>query len=81
MKQTNITIGGFEIEDLKLLETPVERGVLEPHIYEGTIKSINVNPAQGVPDILDVYCTWDKYGKCSNWSREDCFINVFNLYL
>lgn len=77
----NITIGGFEIKNLKLLKTSIERGVLEPPIYEGTIKNLNINPAQDIPDVRDVYCTWDKYGKCSNWSREDCFIDVFNLHL
>lgn len=58
------TDGGYEIIDFKKLETPIDRNILEPHIYEGTI----------ILETGNQYCTWDKYGRCSNWERTDCFI-------
>jgi hypothetical protein len=70
------TIGGFEIKDFKVLEKPIDRHILEPHIYEGTIlKSHKDTDGNDV----DQYCTWDRFGKCSNWKRSDCFIDVSGL--
>lgn len=70
------TIGGFKIKDFKVLEKPIDRHILEPHIYEGTIlnshKDVNGN-------YVDQYCTWDRFGKCKNWKRSDCFIDVSGL--
>lgn len=71
------TIGGFEIKDFKVLEKPIDRQILEPHIYEGTIVlPIKIGNNE---TIKDVYCTWDRFGKCSNWERGDCFIDVSGL--
>lgn len=71
------TIGGFEIKDFKVLEKPIDRHILEPHIYEGTI--VLPRKKDHNETIEDVYCTWDRFGKCSNWKRSDCFIDVSDL--
>jgi len=60
------TKGGFIIENFRKLETPIEHGILEPHIYEGLVKNI--------PTVKNN--RWDKFGRCSNFQREDCFIEV-----
>lgn len=73
------TIGGFEIKDFKVLEKPIDRHILEPHIYEGTI--VLPRKTGHNETIEDVYCTWDRFGKCSNWERGDCFIDVRNTML
>lgn len=72
----NKTIGGFEIKDFKVLEKPIDRHILEPHIYEGTILKSHKD-TEG--NYVDTYCTWDRFGKCSNWKRSDCFIDVSGL--
>jgi len=66
------TKGGFIIENFKTLETPIERGILEPHIYEGLVK--NIPTVKNKKE--DFVITWDKFGRCSNFQREDCFIEV-----
>lgn len=65
------TKSGHEIQNFKKLEIPIDRHILEPHIYEGTI--INLDSGFGEKD---TYCTWDKFGRCSNFRRSDCFIDV-----
>ena len=70
------TIGGLEIKDFKILDKPIDRHILEPHIYEGTILKSHKD-TDG--NYVDQYCTWDKFGKCSNWKRSDCFIDVSGL--
>ena len=70
------TIGGLEIKDFKILDKPIDRHILEPHIYEGTILKSHKD-ADG--NYVDQYCTWDRFGKCSNWQRSDCFIDVSSL--
>jgi hypothetical protein len=71
------TTGGFEIINFRKLEKPIEFNIKEPHIYEGNI--LNLNRGHEVVGIQ--YCTWDKFGRCSNWKREDCFIDVKNIKL
>jgi len=65
------TKAGFEIKDFKKLEQPIDRHMLEPHIYEGTIVGLEYGTRKA-----DTHCTWDKFGKCSNFQREDCFIDI-----
>lgn len=66
------TKGGFIIENFKTLETPIEHGILEPHIYGGLVKNVPTTDDK----FEDFVITWDKFGKCSNWKRSDCFIEV-----
>lgn len=66
------TIGGYEVVNFKKLEKPIEHGMLEPHIYSGVIK--DVPTVKGKKQ--DFETTWDKFGRCSNWQREDCFIVI-----
>jgi hypothetical protein len=68
------TLSGLEIENFKKIENPIKNGILETHIYEGTIKNVPSKYAKENPP-RDYYCTWDKLGKCSNYQREDCFID------
>lgn len=70
------TKGNFKIENFRKLDEPVKRGLLEPHIYSGKVIDVPKIYAEG----FDTYeITWDKFGRCSNWNREDCFIDVDNL--
>lgn len=69
------TKGGFTIENFKILEAPIEHGILEPHIYTGLAKNV---PRTG-DDSRDYLLTWDKFGRCSNFQREDCFIEVSEI--
>lgn len=66
-----ITLGGFIVEEFKKLDKPLKRGILKPHIYEGYILNCNDKERQ--------YCTWDDLGRCGNFSREDCFINIASM--
>lgn len=65
------TRGGYKVDDFRELESPISHGILEPHIYEGILRN--------VPNISgktkDITLTWDRFGRCSNWNREDCFID------
>ena len=64
------TTGGYYILDFEELEKPIDHGNLEPHIFKGTVVR--------VPDsekTSDYEITWDKFGKCANWKRSDCFID------
>lgn len=69
------TKGGYEVINFKQLDEPIKKGILEPHIYEGIIKDCPF----GDNIKQDVYLTWDKFGRCNNWSREDCFIGLVEL--
>lgn len=62
-----LTKGGFEILKFKKLEQPIERGILEPMIYEGKVKT---------PDLGEIEILWDKFGRCSNFDRFDCFVDT-----
>ena len=64
--------GGFIIKNFKKLETPIKHGNLNQHIYEGIIK--DVPTYNGKKE--DFNTTWDAFGKCSNWKRSDCFIDI-----
>lgn len=66
------TNGGFKIKNFKELKKPIKHGALEPHIYEGLVKNV---PTIGDKK-EDYLITWDKFGRCANWNRSDCFINV-----
>lgn len=62
-----LTKGGFEILKFEKLEQPIERGLLEPMIYQGEVKTTDL----GTIEIL-----WDKFGRCSNFNRVDCFVDA-----
>lgn len=67
------TKGGYEVIKFKQLEEPiVSSHYLEPHVYEGIVK----NCPFGDNIKQDIYLTWDKLGRCNNWSRTDCFIEI-----
>lgn len=66
------TLGGYDVINFKKLKTPIDRNVLEPHIYEGII--VNLKRYDG--ENKDQYLTWDKFGRCSNFERRDCFIDI-----
>ncbi len=70
------TKSGLIIENFKKLDTPIDRGFLEPHIYEGTIKGYRDESNSAGTDL---YLTWDQFGRCANWKREDLFIKDLNL--
>ena len=72
------TKSGLEIQNFKKLRTPIAHGILETHIYEGTIVGVPLKTSQDGATI-DFYCTWDKFGRCSNFEREDCFIDVAQI--
>lgn len=65
------TLGGYIIESFVKLEKPILNGILEPHIYQGIIK--NVPMSDNDEDFL---VTWDKFGRCNNNARKDCYIDV-----
>lgn len=69
------TKSGLQVKDFKKLKTPIENGILEPHIYEGTILNVPTKTTHN-ETFRDFYCTWDKFGRCSNFNRQDCFIDV-----
>lgn len=78
------TKGGYEVQDFKKLETPINNGILEPHLYEGIVKDVPKMISQGESnwkviggEAEDMKITWDQFGRCSNWNREDCFIENF----
>lgn len=74
------TIKGYTIENFKKLDEPIHKGILEHHIYGGNIKNVPVlRYGKLINEYLDFYCTWDKFGRCSNWRREDCFINIESI--
>ena len=72
------TRGNYEIENFKVLRKPVRNGNLEePHIYSGKVLKVPDMIGNGECSTFNI--TWDKFGRCSNWSREDCFIDVNNI--
>lgn len=74
------TQGGHEITNFKKLDEPIERGVLEPHIYSGNIKLTESIMVSNFKE-EDIEITWDRFGKCSNFNRPDCFISEKDLEL
>lgn len=69
------TLGGYVIEDFQKLEEPIERNILEPHIYKGFVRNVPIY-SEGETKFIDDTVTWDKFGRCSNIERTDCFILV-----
>ncbi len=65
------TKGGFEVKNFKKLDVPIERGMLNPHIYEGLVMDVTMNDKKE-----NIIITWDKLGKCANFQRSDCFIEI-----
>jgi hypothetical protein len=70
------TKGGFEIENFKILKNPIENHILESHIYGGDIIDFEYSSNT---IIKRYYCTWDKFGRCTNWNRSDCFIDIKDI--
>ncbi len=68
------TVGGYEIRDFKVLETPIDRGILDPEIYGGTIVDYPTLLEEG--GLKTSYTTWDKLGRCPNRDRKDCYIFI-----
>lgn len=64
------TLGGYTIEKFKRLKKPIERqkGILLPLIYQGMIFDPLLKK--------DVEIQWNALGKCSNYQRQDCFIDL-----
>jgi len=80
------TLGGYNVKDFKLLDKIIDRSNLEPLIYEGIVENcpfpLDDHKHDKVGDheyYKDVIVCWDKNGKCSNWNRNDCFINVNDI--
>lgn len=69
------TKGGFIITNFIVLKEPLRISILEPFIYKGTITGNIYNR----DECIDVHVLWNKYGKCSNYNREDCFIDDESL--
>ncbi len=67
------TLGGYEITNFKKLKKPkeVQKGILLPILYSGRI----YDPISKVE--LDIH--WNTAGKCSNYARKDCFIDLNDL--
>jgi hypothetical protein len=61
------TVGGYHITDFKLMDEPIDRGVLDPLIYVGMVKPNDDT------DAMKVY--WDQFGKVANTKRSDFFIS------
>lgn len=70
------TKGNYKIENFKKLDEPIKRGILEPHIYSGKVIDVPHVWKEGVGSYE---ITWDKFGRCNNWNREDCFIDVSKI--
>ncbi len=68
------TKGGYEIENFRKLEEPIENGILESQIYSGLVKQVPWRTGGFRPENQEI--TWDRFGRCRNWGREDCFIDV-----
>ncbi len=75
------TLGGYKITEFKKLsktDSEYENILinnytfLKPQIYSGVVD----DPKCGTNLVL-----WNEDGKCSNYSREDCFIDVSKLKL
>ena len=64
------TNGGFRIVTFERKANPVSRGVLEPLIYEGFVELSDNHP---------MLIEWDRFGRCSNLQREDCFVDLKKL--
>lgn len=60
------TIGGYTIRNFTILPMPMEKNCRTFH-YQGVIEDCW---------IADVKTHWDEEGRCTNLSREDCFINL-----
>ncbi len=73
-----VTIGGYEIESFRKLEIPINNGNLEPHVYSGKVVDVPtlLNKKTGKTECQTYEITWDRFGRCSNWNRKDCFIDV-----
>jgi hypothetical protein len=65
------TKGGFKVKNFKKLDVPIERGMLDPHIYEGLVMGVTMNDKKE-----NIIITWDKVGRCANFQRSDCFIEI-----
>lgn len=67
------TTGGYPITDFKKLDPPVKWGstkgnyALPDFVYEGQVD---------IPKYGKLTIQWTGEGKCSNYSRKDCFINL-----
>ena len=81
------TLGGYNVKDFKLLDKIIDRNILEPLIYEGIVENcpfpldktymqIKVSNHEYYEDVI---VWWDKNGKCSNYNRYDCFINIDDI--
>ncbi len=70
------TKGNYKIENFIILDTPIFNGNLEPHIYKGSIIGLPKTKLSANKEFITVETTWDKFGRCPNWSREDCFIDI-----
>lgn len=70
------TKGNYKIENFKKLDVPIKRGILEPHIYSGKVLDLPNGYNKGT---YTCEITWDKFGRCSNWLRQDCFIDVSKI--
>lgn len=61
------TVGGHAIADFRVLPEPIDKGILDPHIYEGKLIDDN--------HILQTV-TWDAKGRCNNWQVPQYFLSI-----
>lgn len=72
------TVGGYEIESFQVLREPVFKDSVEPHVYFGLIIGMPVHEGG---EVINMICTWDQFGKCKNFDRIDCFIDVKDMFV
>lgn len=66
-KSTLKTSGGYQITDFKIMDKPIDRGILFPMLYSAIVHF-------PFGEAAEVFYT--KEGKCSNYTRSDAFIDI-----
>ena len=69
------TKGGYEIINFEILKTPIEHRILESHLYKGTVVDFPSDQNDPNSKKKTSEITWDKFGRCSNFNRPDCFFH------
>lgn len=72
------TKGGFKVIRFKKIKYPDRDTNLEPLIFEGLVQDIPfLFPVEhGEKETFDSIVKWDKFGRCRNIARQDCFIEI-----
>jgi len=71
--ENTTTVGGYQISNLRKLNTPVHRNLLDSFIYQAEVK---YPPHIELPnELITQTILYDRFGRCSNWQRADIFLS------